>query len=194
MPSRGLCAQVACVWEATARKPGNVHRYQDFKDLTYLDLLLSAAAIAPILESAHRQCIGATILEGIRATRRVVATNTNLGILLLLTPLAAVPDGEALREGAERLLADLDINDAREVYEAIRLASPGGMGRVHEQDVRDEPTLPLRSVMALAEERDMVARQYANGFQEGLEGVTALERGLNATGSLQGAISQCKLQ
>ena len=37
MPATGLCVQLACVWEATARKPGNVHRYRDFDDVTYLD-------------------------------------------------------------------------------------------------------------------------------------------------------------
>ena len=30
--SVGLCAQLACILEATARKPGNVHRYHDFDD------------------------------------------------------------------------------------------------------------------------------------------------------------------
>src|SRR5260221_7570482 len=43
------CVYIACVLEATARKPGNVHRFQDFDDLTYLDFLLSASAVAPIL-------------------------------------------------------------------------------------------------------------------------------------------------
>ena len=42
----GLCVQLACVWEATARKPGNIHRYRDFEDASYLDFILSAAAIA----------------------------------------------------------------------------------------------------------------------------------------------------
>ena len=41
----GLFAQIACIWEATARKPGNVHRYHDFADtaalLDVLDLLIS---------------------------------------------------------------------------------------------------------------------------------------------------------
>ena len=33
----------ACVWEATARKAGNVHRFQDFSDASYADFVLSAA-------------------------------------------------------------------------------------------------------------------------------------------------------
>src|SRR5947209_9856921 len=90
----GLCVQLACIWEATARKPGNVHRYRDFEDLTYFDFLVSAAAIAPVLDCANNRRVGQTILEAIDATRRLVRTNTNLGIVLLLAPLATVPTGK----------------------------------------------------------------------------------------------------
>src|SRR5262249_49769480 len=87
----GLCAQLACVWEATARKAGNVHRFQDFEDLSYLDFLLSASAIAQVFakENSYRESVGSLVRECVRATRRVVATNSNLGIILLLAPLAA---------------------------------------------------------------------------------------------------------
>ena len=142
--SAGQCAQIACIWEATANKPGNVSRLHDFVDLTYVDLLLSAAAIAPEMEKAAGRRVGETILASIRATRQVVRTNTNLGIVLLIAPLAAVPVGEPLRHGLERFLDRLDVADARFAYEAVRLAEPGGMGRVKEQDVSDEPTRPLR--------------------------------------------------
>jgi triphosphoribosyl-dephospho-CoA synthase len=188
MADVGLCAQVACIWEATARKPGNVTRFHDFADVTYLDFLLSAAAIAPAMATARQRKVGATVLEAVRATRQVVRTNTNLGIVLLLAPLAAVPEGEELRPGVERILADLDVEDARLVYEAIRLAAPGGLGRVEEQDVGEEPTLPLRAAMALAASRDLVARQYVNGFAEVFASVPALIAGLERTASVEGAI------
>jgi hypothetical protein len=67
--------------------------------------------------------------EAVRVTRLVARTNTNLGIILLLSPLAAVAAGEALRDGLLRLLARLDVADACAAYEAIRLANPGRMGR-----------------------------------------------------------------
>jgi triphosphoribosyl-dephospho-CoA synthase len=185
----GLCAQVACIWEVTARKPGNVTRYDDFDDVTYLDFLLSAAAITPVLAAACQRRVGETVLQGVRATRQVIGTNTNLGILLLLSPLAAVPEGEDLQLGVEKVLADLDIQDSCLVYEAIRLAAPGGLGAVAEQDIRTQPTQPLREVMALVAERDLVARQYADGFAEVFnEGLPALRQGLQRTGSLEGAI------
>ncbi len=195
MPPTGLCAQLACIWEATARKPGNVHRFADFDDVTYLDFLASAAAIAQVLEAARGRRVGATVLEGVRATRRVTATNTNLGILLLLAPLAAVQEQEPLRSGVARILADLDVQDARDAYQAIRLALPGGLGRVDEQDVSGEPTQTLRQVMELAAGRDLVARQYANGFREVLdEGVPALRASLQAGAALEDAIIGCHLR
>jgi triphosphoribosyl-dephospho-CoA synthase len=188
MPDTGLCARVACVWEATARKVGNVHRYCDFEDITYLDFIVSSAAIAPVMATACQRSVGATILEAIRATRQVVSTNTNLGMVLLLAPLAAVPEGEDLHSGVERVLARLDMDDARQAYEAIRLATPGGLGRVPEQDVAAEPTQTLGQVMALAADRDQVARQYANGYAEVFDGARAVMAGLEHTGSLEGAI------
>lgn len=162
----GQLAQLACIFEATARKPGNVHRYQDFADLSYVDFLLSAIAIAPVFDQAAGRRVGVTILDAIRATRQVVKSNTNLGMVLLLAPLAAVPMNELLEPGLPRVLDSLDVEDARLVYEAIRLAQPGGLGQATEQDISHEPTLPLREVMALASDRDLIARQYANGFHE----------------------------
>src|SRR5438309_2069504 len=104
MLSIGLCTQLACIWEVTARKPGNVSRYHDFADTTLVDFLASAAAIAPVLELAERRRIGETVLAGVRATRQVVRSNTNLGILLLLAPLAAVPRTASLQSGLHRVL------------------------------------------------------------------------------------------
>jgi triphosphoribosyl-dephospho-CoA synthase len=180
--------------EATARKPGNVHRLRDFDDLTYVDFLLSAAAVGPVLGRAAGRRVGVTVLEAVQATRRVVRTNTNLGMLLLLSPLAAVPQGKDLREGVAEILDQLDLEDARLVYRAIRLANPGGLGKTDAQDVADEPTLPLRPIMALAAERDLVARQYAEGFRTVFEeGVPELCRSLEKWPYLEPAILFCYL-
>ena len=113
----------------TARKPGNVHRFADFADLHFVDFLLSAAAIAEPLDRAASEGVGAAVLGAIEATRRVVSTNTNLGIVLLLAPLAAVPEGVDLAEGVEAVLAATTVDDASLVYRAIRLAQPGRHGR-----------------------------------------------------------------
>jgi triphosphoribosyl-dephospho-CoA synthase len=194
MLSLGVCAQLACIWEATARKPGNVHRYCDFEDTTYIDFLASAAATGPILGTASRRPVGETILQAAEATRQVAATNTNLGIVLLLAPLAAVPASEALSLGLPQTLGRLDIEDARNAYRAIRLAAPGGLGQVSQQDVAQEPTVTLREAMRLAADRDRIALQYVNDFADVREtGLAGLGLGLRATGYLEGAIIYCHL-
>ena len=177
----------ACLWEVTARKAGNVHRFADFDNLTYLDFIQSAAAIAPVLEQRFNLPLGITILEAIRATRSVVQTNTNLGIVLLLTPLAT-SRGQISHDELNSVL------DASTVYEAIRLAVPGGLGKVETQDVAEAPTHTLREVMALAADRDLIARQYENGFREVLdEGVPALMRAWDRFQSVEAAILHAQL-
>lgn len=189
------CAScLACIWEATARKAGNVHRSADFPDLTYGHFLASAAAVAPQLGLAATRPLGETVLAAIRATRSVTRTNTNLGIVLLLAPLAKVPEGKNLRDGIRTILEVTTVNDSIQVYEAIRLADPGGMAEVKEQDVRMIPTAPLRDVMRLAADRDLIARQYANGFVDVFDlGVPALLEGVRKFGRLEPAIQHCQL-
>jgi triphosphoribosyl-dephospho-CoA synthase len=194
MPSLGLLAQTACLWEATARKPGNVHRFADFDDVTYVDFLMSAAALHEAITCAPSLGVGRTVRDAVRDTRQVVRSNTNLGMILLLAPLASAEDDNNLRTTVGKLLTRLDVEDTRLVYEAIRLANPSGLGKVEDQDVSSEPTLALREVMALAADRDLVARQYANGFREVFDdGVPAFTRGLEMTGCLEGAIIFCHL-
>ncbi|MEX0818320.1 MAG: triphosphoribosyl-dephospho-CoA synthase, partial [Pirellulaceae bacterium] len=130
--SIGQCATLACLLEATAPKPGNVHRGADFEDLCFNDFVVSAVAIAPAIESASRRGVGAAVLEAISAMRSLVPTNTNLGCVLLIAPLAAVPAKQSLDAGIGAVLASLTARDAEQVYEAIRLATPGGLGRVKE--------------------------------------------------------------
>ncbi len=164
--SPGRLAQLACVLEVLAPKPGNVQRHRDLPGLHLLDFIASALAIGEPLDRARAEGIGAAVEQAVEATRRMVSTNTNLGMVLLLAPLAAVPAGDDLREGVASVLAATTVEDSRAVYRAIRLAQPGGMGSVPDQDVASEPTLPLVDVMTLAADRDLVARQYADGFRE----------------------------
>jgi triphosphoribosyl-dephospho-CoA synthase len=56
------------------------------------------------------------------------------------------------------------VRDASDVYVAIRLAHPAGLGHAEEQDLAHTPTNKLRTVMALAADRDSVAREYATDY------------------------------
>lgn len=158
--------QAACVLEASAPKPGNVSPGHDFADTTYADFVLSAAAIGPAFREAGERPVGETILRAIEDTRRLVSANTNLGLVLLLAPLAraAATGSGPLRLRLGGVLSELTVADARCAYAAIRLAAPGGLGDAAEQDVANEPTLDLRRAMALAASRDSIAREYASNY------------------------------
>jgi triphosphoribosyl-dephospho-CoA synthase len=165
----GACAALACIWEATAPKPGNVYRGADFEDLSYVDFLTSAAAIAPLVDRVRDAGVGATVLAGVEATRAAIGgRNTNLGILLLIAPLAAARSERRTDEAVAEVLQRLTAEDCRDVYAAIRVVQPGGLGRVDEADVNaaEAPSITLLEAMQLAAERDLVARQYVNNFAD----------------------------
>jgi triphosphoribosyl-dephospho-CoA synthase len=157
-------ATLACVWEATAPKPGNVYRGADFEDVTYAEFLTSAVAMGPAFDRAAELGLGGTILAAIQAMHAAVRTNTYLGTILLLAPLAiAAPQP---RRRIAEVLAATTIEDAEQAYAAIRLAAPGGLGKAAEGDVAESPRITLTAAMRLAAERDLVARQYANNFAD----------------------------
>ncbi len=168
------CAVLACLLEATARKPGNVHPGASFRDLTYADFVRSAHLIGPTFARAGDWSVGRLVFDAVQRTRREVATNTNLGILLLLAPLASVPAGVSIGDGIGGVLGGLTREDARLVYEAIRLANPGGLGRVEHEDLAAEPSVTLLEAMQLAADRDRIAEQYANNFTAVLAGAERL--------------------
>ena len=209
-------AQLACLLEVSAPKPGNVSPGHNFADLRYEDFLASAAAIGEPLAGAGSRGIGATVRLAVESTARWARSNTNLGIILLLTPLACAAekgDGShfptrspgavvpaddrlkmrpvpfSLREAVRRVLEATTVDDARDVYAAIRRANPGGLGRAAAQDVANEPTRPLLEVMRLAADRDGIAREYATAFETTFgTGVPALERARSAGLSWDDAI------
>ena len=159
--------QLACLLEVAAPKPGNVSPGRSFGDMRYEDFLASAAAIGPAFLDAGRQDLGGTILAAVEATRRWTAANTNLGLILLLAPLAHAMlrkgDGP-LREAVRSVLDRSTVDDARQAYRAIRMATPGGLGTVEAQDVAAEPGVSLRDAMVLAAARDAIASEYATGY------------------------------
>jgi triphosphoribosyl-dephospho-CoA synthase len=173
-------AQLACVLEASAEKPGNITPRHDFADTTYEDMLRSAIALGPELGRAAERGVGDTVLAATRATRRVAGANTNLGIALLLAPLArAALLGGRLRERLREVLGALTLDDARAAYAAIRAAGAGGLDEPVEHDVRAAPTVGLREAMVAAAERDSVAAEYATGYAVTFElGLPALDRAL----------------
>lgn len=190
-------AQLACLLEASARKPGNVSPGRSFADMRYEDFLVSALAIGPALGRAGELPLGRVIRFAIERTREWTPRNTNLGTVLLLTPLAraALLGTDDLRVALESVLADSTVEDAMEAYVAIRLANPGGLGRAEAQDVHDIPTVSLRETMSLAAHRDAVAREWATGFELTFDvGLPSLERARADGLAWEDAVVECYLE
>jgi triphosphoribosyl-dephospho-CoA synthase len=162
--SLGQRATLACLLEATAPKVGNVHRGADFEGLTFADFVTSAVAIQSAMEQARVSGVGRAVLEAVTATRLLVDTNTNLGMVLLIAPLSAVPLDQKLADGIATVLQNLTPLDSQLVYQAIRIAKPGGMGEAKEMDIAGPPPSSLLAAMELAKDRDLVAAQYCTNF------------------------------
>ncbi len=160
----------ACRLEVRTLKPGNVHIFADGHRMTVADFDLSADVSAPfIADPAHT--VGQRIEKAVEATFAAVATNTNLGIVLLCAPLAAAAQrcasAASFIDNLDAILAALDHEDARAVYKAIATANPAGLGEDKTGDVRAEPPADwtLLDAMRAAAPRDMIAQEYATGFQ-----------------------------
>jgi triphosphoribosyl-dephospho-CoA synthase len=170
----------ACHGEIEALKPGNVHRFADGHRMTAKQFLDSAEISADALTDPALR-VGRRIRDAVAATREHIGTNTNLGILLLCAPLARASElsGPDLRRDTNRVLAALDREDARDVFAAIMLAQPGGLGTAEKHDVAEEPRVGLLEAMREAAHRDMIARQYVTGFADIFDtGIDAHERAL----------------
>lgn len=172
--SLGQLATLACTLEVCAPKPGNVHRSADFDDVTLQDFLASAIALGPVFDRANDLSLGEIVRESILATSRVTKTNTNLGMVLLLGPLAKASPAGSLQANATVVIEQSDTQDAAAIYEAIRLAKPGGMAKSSKHDVSGDAPSHIVDAMQLAADRDMIAKQYTNGFAELFDAVVPL--------------------
>ena len=152
--------QAACLAELDALKPGNVHAYAAGHRMAVSDFVTSAAASAPVLARAETG-VGARVRDAVAATFAEVGQNTNLGILLLCAPLAVAAERAST---VAAVLAGLEPADAQGVFEAIRLANPGGLGQAARHDVAAPAPDSLLAAMEVAAPRDRIARAYVDGF------------------------------
>jgi len=180
----------ACLAELSALKPGNVHIFADGHGMVVQDFAKSAEA-SSIAISIPELSVGARIKSAIDATWDAVSCNTNLGIVLLAAPLIQAYLFQAcssntqstLRITLQSVLSGLTVEDASLAYEAILRASPAGLGDSDQHDVRELPQVTLLEAMRAAKDRDLIAMQYANGYQDIFEfGVTHYQRALQQWG------------
>ncbi|MEJ8850620.1 triphosphoribosyl-dephospho-CoA synthase [Variovorax rhizosphaerae] len=165
------CFLRACELDVAVRKPGNVSRASPGHGMTAELFIASAqAAAGPLFEPGAG--VGERIEGAVEASWAAAGCNTNLGILLLCAPVAravelrpdAVGSAAGLSAAIEEVLNALDLSDSQAAYRAIARAHPGGLGSAPEEDVRQPPSIGLRAAMALAADRDSIARLYRDGY------------------------------
>ncbi|MBP2145896.1 triphosphoribosyl-dephospho-CoA synthase [Methanofollis sp. W23] len=168
--TRTELAQLAMALEVSASpKPGNVDRGHDYPDTRLEHFLASTifAGRALALAEKGEPGIGEVILEAVKDTNCHAGGNTHFGAFILLVPL--VRGGGV--EGAIREVGATTVEDAVAFYQAFGATQV----RVLERDALDvndpaaiqalrDEGMTLYDVMAYSAPRDMVAREWTNGF------------------------------
>ena len=121
--------------------------------------------------------VGRTVLEAVRATRDAVGTNTNLGTLAADRSAGRrAARSQRLADGIGDVLLAIRRSTTRG-SSTKRFASPPLAAWAARARPMSSPTSPpdltLVDAMRLAADRDLVARQYTNGFADVLHGTAA---------------------
>lgn len=192
------CLELAILFEVSAAKPGNVNLVVGFEGTRHEHFLASAVAAGPSFELAARK--GAAIsrhelqfstVELGRIMRNCVADinawqaggNTLLGTVFLLSPIAVaagmsqseredVFELSKLRENLKKVVESTTAKDAVDVYEAIGIANPSGLGKAPELDVNDpssvkriaEEGISLYQVFKIASKYDRICSEWVNNY------------------------------
>jgi triphosphoribosyl-dephospho-CoA synthase len=86
--------------------------------------------------------LGKYILKSVKETDKWIANNTNLGIVMLLTPIAMSASFSSnldeLRNNIHNIIVHSTVIDTLALYEAIAIADAGGMGEQEEYSVTNQ--------------------------------------------------------
>ncbi|PMB74464.1 hypothetical protein C0195_02700, partial [Candidatus Bathyarchaeota archaeon] len=192
------CLELAILFEVSADKPGNVNLVAGFEKTRHEHFLASAVAAAPFFELAAERGVGVSqgriqlnsvgvgeiirdCIANINAWQR--GGNTLLGTIILFTPIAVaagmthtcnghVFDITRLRENLKLVVESTTPEDAVNVYEAIKIANPSGLGKAPDLDVNDPDSaerimkedVSLYQVFKIASAYDMVCSEWVNGY------------------------------
>lgn len=175
-------AQMASLIEVSSYpKPGNVHRMADFEDLKYEEYLLCGAALGEVIyETCHMSGenyhgTGEYIRKAVLESKKWSPHNANLGIILLFIPLAQAAarcSFSEMRENLRIICESTTVEDALATWDAIREASPSGMGHVGRFDVttqegRDEILAQEKTLFDLfqySEGWDRISYEWTHNF------------------------------
>ncbi|KZX13000.1 2-(5''-triphosphoribosyl)-3'-dephosphocoenzyme-A synthase [Methanobrevibacter oralis] len=139
-------AQIASALEVSGYpKPGNVHRTRNYDDMVFEDFIISGIVIGDTIREATKNvnienpCLGKYILNAVKETDNWIKNNTNLGIVMMIIPIACATaisnNFNEIRPNIVKLMKSTSVEDACDLYDAINIADAGGMGNQDEYDV-----------------------------------------------------------
>ena len=174
-------AQIASALEVSGYpKPGNVHRTRDYSDMVFEDFVISGIVIGDTIREActdvdvENPKLGKYILQAVAETDKWIKNNTNLGIVMMTTPIAvaaAISDSfDEIRDNVKLLMGNTSVDDACDLYDAINIADAGGMGDQDEYDVASdnaknelrENNQTMYDVLKISAPWDMLAREMTS--------------------------------
>jgi triphosphoribosyl-dephospho-CoA synthase len=179
-------------------KPGNVHRTQDFTETRFEHFLAGVAGIQPEFRrfikniqenfTSHRSDLSYINLGKFfkdaaeQMMRWQEGGNVMLGHILILGPLVAtavicILKNNLHRKDFERILREIiddsTVQDTVNLYKAISICNPGGLGKVAKYDLTDEngikqiqhDEVTLKQIFEFSQDYDLISREYATGFE-----------------------------
>jgi triphosphoribosyl-dephospho-CoA synthase len=192
------CLELAILLEVSADKPGNVNLTTGFEGTRYEHFLASAVAARKSFEDATERGVavfnGEIQIDELRIGRIIkncVAEinawqrggNTLLGTVILFSPIAVaagmtptengnISNISELRKNMKLAVKSTTPKDAVDVYEAINIANPSGLGKAPKLDVNDpnsvdkiiEENISLYQVFKIAAEYDRVCSEWVNNY------------------------------
>ena len=192
------CVNLASLLELSGwPKPGNVHRTKNFEKTRFEHFLAGIAAIQPnfrklcervALQSFNKDEDYEFIKLGQffkKAAKKMImwqkGGNVLLGHILILGPLATAAtlclqsskiSIYNFKQSLRKIIDNSTVNDTLNLYEAIRLSNPGGLGTVEEYDINNENSsknliedgINLKKIFDLSKERDLISSEYSTGF------------------------------
>lgn len=192
------CISLASLLElAGYPKPGNVHRMKNFEKTRFEHYLVGIIAIQPsfrlFCEEIYQKSFKSndnykSIELGLffknaaeEMTKWQYGGNVLLGHILILAPLAAAVTIclkehqykiNDLKYFLNKIIENSSVNDTLNLYRAIKLCNPGGLGKIEKYDITDENSIEeiisdninLKKVFELSKEYDLISLEYSSCF------------------------------
>jgi triphosphoribosyl-dephospho-CoA synthase len=192
------CINLASLLELTGwPKPGNVHRTKDFKDTNFEHFLAGITAIQPCFKELCDKIYQGSFntdknYESIElglfyknAAKEMMkwqsGGNVLLGHILILSPLAAAATiclkknllkFNDFKYHLLRIIDNSTVEDTLNLYKAIKICNPGGLGNVEKYDVTNENSIieiqkdkiNLKRIFEISKEYDLIGHEYSTGF------------------------------